>query len=130
MPTPPDYVTGAGASPNEISVPVREYIEKCVNHERDLRVASFLARDEGLRLQAKEYERRLDELNGHRLLASADRNAFFTKEAHEHFAVEYRRFRDETRQHETTVRTWGTMAVLLLGALQFAIQLIVHLWSK
>jgi hypothetical protein len=119
----------SGSSENGLSVALREYIEQQVEHERDLRVAAFLARDEGLRLQAKEYERRLSDLNDHLKRTTEDRATFYTKESHEAFAVEYRRFRDETRQHETTVRTWGTMAVIVLGALQFAIQLIVHLWK-
>ncbi len=116
--------------PAGMTVQLREYIEAQIAHERDLRVASFAARDEGLRLQAAEYSRRLEDLNHHLKRTLDDRAAYFTKEAHEQFAQEYRRFRDETRTHETTVRTWGTMAVILLGALQFVIQLGVHLWNR
>jgi hypothetical protein len=101
-----------------------------IEHERELRTMAFTVRDEALISQAKEYERRLEENNDQLRQNAKDRGNFFTKEAHEQFAIEYRRFRDETRQHETTVRTWGTVGVITLGLLQFAIQLIVHLWGK
>ncbi len=113
-----------------LTVDLREYIERCINHERELRIESFLARDENLRRQAIEYSRRLDELNGHLKRTTDDRGIFFTKEAHEAFAQEFRRFRDETREHETTVRTWGSAGLIGVALLQFAIQFVVHFIGK
>jgi hypothetical protein len=101
-----------------LSVALREYIEQQIEHERQLRVAAFLARDENLRLQAQEYHRRLGELNGHLQQTSEDRAKFFTKESHEAFAVEFRRFRDEVKTFQTMVATWGAAAIFGLALLQ------------
>lgn len=100
------------------SVALREYVEQQIEHERQLRVASFVARDESLRLQAVEYSRRLDELNGHLKQTADDRARYFTKEAHEQFANEYRHFRDEVKSFQTTVATWGAAGIFALGLLQ------------
>ena len=101
-------------------------IEIAVAHERELRETAFQTRDDALVTQAREYERRLDHLNGNLRSMLEDRKTFFTRDQHDAFFAEYARFRDETRQHQTTVATWGAAAIFALGVLQF----LVHFYLK
>lgn len=101
-------------------------IEMAVTHERELRETAFKVRDDALVNQAREYERRLDHLNGNLRSMLEDRKQFFTRDQHDAFFHEYARFRDETRQHQTTVATWGAAGIFVLGLLQF----FVHFFLK
>ena len=100
-------------------------IAKAVAHERELRETAFEVRDAALVTQAREYERRLDHLNGNLRAMLEDRKMFFTRDQHDAFFIEYARFRDETRQHQTTVATWGAAAVFALGVLQAVLHFLV-----
>jgi hypothetical protein len=105
---------------------IREEIAILIAHERELRMAEIKVRDEALVSAAREYERRLTDLNHNLRTMLEDRKTFFSRDQHDAFFIEYARFRDETMKHQTVVATWGAAAVFALGIMQLA----VHFFLK
>jgi len=104
---------------------ISKQIEVAVGHEREMREADIRVRDEALVAQAREYERRLTDLNHNLRMMLDDRKTFLTREMFDTFIGDYGRFRDETRQHQTTVATWGAAGLVALGILQFALHILL-----
>jgi hypothetical protein len=97
---------------------IRREIATAVDHERELRESETEMRDQARSDQAKIYEARLMDLNHNLRITLEDRKTYFTKESHEAFAVEFRRFRDEVKTFQTMVATWGAAGIFALGLLQ------------
>jgi len=108
----------------DLSVQMAE-LEREIAHEREVREREFTARDKELVLQNSRDAVHFESLNNNLSRVLAERGIYFTSKEHEAFAEQFRHFRDETRQHQTTVVTWGAAALVALGLIEFGLRFLL-----
>lgn len=107
---------------------LRELMETRLRYERALTDEQLAAQQTALSLQAKEYERRLTELNHAHERAVVEQARVLPREIHESFIKEYESFRIDTAKQlqaaQTRSVTWaGAIGIGFLLA-SVAIQLL------
>jgi hypothetical protein len=119
---------------------LREYLEQRLDYERTLVALRFeqlekrleretALREDQLRLQAKEYERRLTALNHAHEAAVAESARVLPREIHAAFIKEYDAFKADTTKQLTAINTRSITWTAAIG-LGFAILTVVlRFWS-
>jgi len=77
-----------------VHVPLKEFVETKIVGLKDLIFEKLDGRDDALKLQAKEYERRLEDLNHAHGLAQERNAEYVTKEKFEYFQTEFRQYKE------------------------------------
>ena len=104
-------------------ITLREYLERRLLHERELREVAAIQHDRALATHTLELARRLDELNHMQQIMQDERRHYMTRDLHEAHVDDYLRDREWVRMHITTIYTWGAAGLLALTVLEFAMRM-------
>lgn len=108
---------------------LREYLEQRLDYERTLVAEKFLSVNRALELQAKEYERRLQELNHAHAIAKEKEKDTLPREIFYAFRDEYEKRHRVLELALTAIQSRGTTWIVAIGiflsALTVALRFIV-----
>jgi hypothetical protein len=111
----------AGSDPKVCYPTVRE-LDLRLSNERHITDLRFEATEKARALQAKEYERRLAELNHAHQKAVEERGLTVSRVIYEVFLKDnYTPFKTRTEAHMTKVTSYGAAFVFLILAVQIAL---------
>ena len=107
---------------------LREYLDQRFSYERAITDQRFELAEKALTMQAREYERRLEELNHAHTQAVSERLRVLPREIFEQFKHEYDLFRRTTETTLASITTRTLTWTAAVGLFVVLMSLAIRLW--
>ena len=110
--------------PHSDAVTLRDYFAAALQHERELREQAEKRSSEALHLQAGEYNRRLEILNGEAERLHRMQLSYVSRETYETRIEQTAQWQANVDRQLTRIQTIGTLAMIGLGLLPFILRVL------